>query len=527
METPPKSDPAPPGRTVGGGEAIWILDFGSQYTQLIARRVRELGVFSRVAPCTVSPGEVDWSAAKGLIFSGGPASVIEAGAPECDPRFFSTDLPKLGICYGLQLYGKTRGGQMTRSQLREFGRARFVRAGDDPLLAGLPESFNVWMSHGDTLTGLPVGMEAIGATSAVPLAAAVDRPNHFWGLQFHPEVEHTEHGRDILKAFLYTICGCRGGWNEGVFIDQAIAAVRGQVGDGHVLLGVSGGVDSAVLAVLLQRAIGDRAHPVFVDTGLLRDAEVHQVQDALLRSGVKVHAVDAAERFLAALSGTTDPEQKRKTIGRVFIEVFESEARRIGHVDFLAQGTLYPDWIESVSVRGPSSVIKSHHNVGGLPEHMKLELVEPLKWLFKDEVRAAGRRLGLPDSVIGRHPFPGPGLAVRILGPVTRPDLDLLRKADSIYLAELRRAGLYDRIWQAFCVLLPIRSVGVMGDERTYERVLGLRAVTSTDGMTADWAELPYDLLKTISNRLINEVPGINRVVYDVSSKPPATIEWE
>ncbi|MEW5701441.1 MAG: glutamine-hydrolyzing GMP synthase [Candidatus Zixiibacteriota bacterium] len=509
------------------GEAVWILDFGSQYTQLIARRVRELGVFSRVVPHTVRYEEIDWDEARALIFSGGPASATAPDAPGCDERLLRSPVPKLGICYGLQLYGRSRGGMLARSHTREYGRARFTPDHHDPLWEGLPASFDVWMSHGDTLTSIPEGMRIIGETASVPVAAATDTAAKFWGLQFHPEVEHTEHGRDILRTFLYRLCGCRGGWDAGVFVDEAITAVRRQVGEGHVILGVSGGVDSAVLAVLMQRAIGDRAYPVLIDSGLLRGNETREVTEALAAAGVHVRVVDAADHFLRELDGVTDPEAKRKIIGRVFIEEFEREAHQLGAVEFLAQGTLYPDWIESVSVRGPSAVIKSHHNVGGLPEKMHLRLVEPLKWLFKDEVRAAGRRLGLPEGVLGRHPFPGPGLAVRIIGPIRRPDLDLLRKADRIFIDELRRADWYDRIWQAFCVLLPVQTVGVMGDERTYERVIGLRAVISTDGMTADWAEIPPSLLKIISNRIINEVPGVNRVVYDISSKPPATIEWE
>ena len=508
-------------------EAIWILDFGSQYTQLIARRIRELGVFSRVVGPDIRPEAIDWNEARGLIFSGGPASANDPGAPTCDPSLFGKDCPKLGICYGLQLYAISHGGRLAESTRREYGRAVMTRQGDDALWDGLPRQFNVWMSHGDSVATLPPGMKAIGQTDAVPLAAMSDASRRFWGIQFHPEVEHTEHGREILRAFVYDICHCQGGWDAGVFTEQAITEVRQQVGDGHVLLGVSGGVDSAVLAVLLQRAIGTRSHPVFVDTGLLRDDEATEVTDALRSAGVEIRPVDAGQRFLSALAGVTDPELKRKAIGRVFIEVFEEEAKRIGPIDFLAQGTLYPDWIESVSVAGPSAVIKSHHNVGGLPDRMHLKLVEPLKWLFKDEVRAVGRTLGLPAPVLGRHPFPGPGLAVRIPGSITSPDLALLRAADRIFIAELRNSGWYDKVWQAFCVLLPVHSVGVMGDHRTYEKSLALRAVTSADGMTADWAELPYELLKRVSNRIINEVPGINRVCYDISSKPPATIEWE
>jgi GMP synthase (glutamine-hydrolysing) len=508
-------------------ESIWILDFGSQFTQLIARRVRELGVFSRVVPCTIPFDDIDWSTVRGIILSGGPASADAPGAPDCDPRILTCGVPILGICYGLQLWGWRHGGQLAQSTTREYGRARFSTHGDNPLFRNLPNSFDVWMNHGDVLATLPDGMTKSGQTDSVEIAALADPKRKFWGLQFHPEVEHTQHGREILRAFIFDICKCKGGWDAGQFVDEAIAEVRAQVGNGRVILGVSGGVDSAVLAVLMQRAIGERSIPVFVDTGLLRDEEVEEVKRALKSAGVHVNVVAAQDRFLEALAGIADPEQKRKIIGRVFIDVFEEEAKKLQGIAFLAQGTLYPDWIESVSVNGPSAVIKSHHNVGGLPEKMHLKLVEPLKWLFKDEVRAAGRTLGLPDTVIGRHPFPGPGLAVRVIGPVTKSDLDTLRAADRIFIGELRQTGWYDKVWQAFCVLLPVKSVGVMGDGRTYENVLSLRAVVSIDGMTADWAELPHDLLGRVANRIINEVRGINRVVYDISSKPPATIEWE
>ena len=508
-------------------ESIWILDFGSQFTQLIARRVRELGIFSRVVPCTVAYDDIDWTSVRGFILSGGPASADAPGAPDCDPRILKAGIPILGVCYGLQLWGKLHGGKLAKSTAREYGRARFAPAGDSPLFKNVPGSFDVWMNHGDVLETLPAGMSNSGQTDSVAIAALADPEHKFWGIQFHPEVEHTQYGREILRAFVFDICQCRGGWNAGVFVDEAIAEVREQVGDGRVLMGVSGGVDSAVLAILMQHAVGDRSVPVFVDTGLLRDDEVNEVKIALANAGVHVDVVDAQDRFLDALAGIADPELKRKTIGRVFIEVFEEEAKRLGKVDYLAQGTLYPDWIESISVNGPSAVIKSHHNVGGLPEKMHLKLVEPLKWVFKDEVRAAGRSLGMPENVIGRHPFPGPGLAVRVIGAVNKKELDILRAADRVFIEELRQSGWYNKVWQAFCVLLPVKTVGIMGDGRTYENVLALRAVSSIDGMTADWAELPHELLGRVANRVINEVRGINRVVYDISSKPPATIEWE
>lgn len=510
-------------------QEIWILDFGSQYTQLIARRVRELGVFSRVVPGTVAPTALDWPKVSGLIFSGGPASVADPDAPQCAPEILSAPVPKLGICYGLQLYGVGRGGKIKKSQRREYGRAR-IELADAPgntLLAGLPEESDVWMSHGDSLAGWPDSFIVLARTPDIPAAAVAEPDARFFGVQFHPEVEHTAYGRQILKNFLFDICGCRGDWTIGDFIDEAVKDIRETVGEAEVVLAISGGVDSSVCAGLLARAIGERVHPVFVDNGLLRWKEADEVTAALAGMGVQVRAVDAVDEFLTALQGVTDPEQKRKIIGRIFIDVFEREARRHANVRFLAQGTLYPDLIESVSVRGPSATIKSHHNVGGLPERMNLALVEPLKWLFKDEVRKVGKALDLPASLIGRHPFPGPGLAVRILGEITREKLRLLRAADKIFIDELRETGWYDKIWQAFAVLTPGRTVGVMGDERTYERAVCLRAVTSSDGMTADVGEIPCEILKRAASRIINSVKGVNRVVYDISSKPPATIEWE
>ncbi len=510
-------------------EEICILDFGSQYTQLIARRIRELGVFSRVIPGTISYEEMDWSKVRGLVFSGGPASVDDPGAPQCDQRILFSELPKLGICYGLQLYGKARGAQLRRSEQREYGHARItvIDQSVHSLFAEIPEQSDVWMSHGDSLAHWPDSFIVLAQTADIPAAAIADRDGNFVGVQFHPEVRHTEYGQQILKNFLFEICGCRGDWSIGDFIEETITEIRQTVGDKQVVLAVSGGVDSSVCAVLLAKAIGEQAHPVFVDNGLLRADEAEEVVKALASVEVHVNPIEATDQFLSALGGVVDPEEKRKIIGRLFIEIFEREAKTLGQIEFLAQGTLYPDVIESTSVRGPSATIKSHHNVGGLPEIMNLKLVEPLRWLFKDEVRKVGRALGLPDYLIGRHPFPGPGLAVRILGEVTAEKLELLRKADKIFIDELRTSGWYDKIWQAFAVLLPGRTVGVMGDARTYERAVCLRAVTSVDGMTADVGELPYAVLKRAANRIINSTAGINRVAYDISSKPPATIEWE
>jgi GMP synthase (glutamine-hydrolysing) len=510
-------------------DRILILDFGGQTTQLIARRIREQQVY-----CEIHPPSLDAAAARafrpvGIILSGGPASVLAADAPTVDPAIFSLGVPVLGICYGQQLMAKLLGGLVEKASEREFGRALLKLEQDHPLFAGLPgQERTVWMSHGDRVLRLPPGFEVIATSDGSPFAAVADRARRLVGVQFHPEVAHTEGGDRMLWNFVHGMCGCAGSWTVAAFVEEAIEAVRKQVGDGRAVCGLSGGVDSSVAAALVGRAIGDRLTCIFVDHGLLREGEREQVEREFREHlGMRLVTVDASERFLRALAGVTDPERKRRIIGHLFVEVFEEEARRLGGVGFLVQGTLYPDVIESVSVRGPSATIKTHHNVGGLPERMALRLVEPLRELFKDEVRAAGRQLGLPEVLVGRHPFPGPGLAIRVMGEITPERLRTVRKADAILIEELRRRGLYDSIWQAFAVFLPVQSVGVMGDERTYEHVIALRCVTSADAMTADWARLPHDVLAAISTRITNEVKGVNRVVYDVSSKPPATIEWE
>ncbi|WP_420456579.1 glutamine-hydrolyzing GMP synthase [Rubrivirga sp.] len=525
-------------------ETVVILDFGSQTTQLIARRVREAGVYCEIHPCTRPAAEVAALEPSGLILSGGPLSVYDEGSPQLDPALLDMTqphagrkVPVLGICYGLQALAHALGGGVEPSARREFGRSPIVSHEENALFRGVPEGSVVWMSHGDHLTRLPAGFRAVAATDNAPIAAVAAEPDSghgpIYGVQFHPEVVHTEHGATMLGNFVTEVCGLRGDWTTGSFIDEKVEAIREQVGDDHVILGLSGGVDSSVAAALLDKAIGDQLTCVFVDNGLLRAGEFEQVQKTFADGfDLDLVAVDASDLFLDRLAGVADPEQKRKIIGATFIEVFQAETEkvteRLGRKPrFLAQGTLYPDVIESVSFKGPSATIKTHHNVGGLPEKLGFELVEPFRELFKDEVRAVGRELGVPEAIIKRHPFPGPGLAVRILGPVTRQAADLLRQADTIWLDELVRSGTYDDVWQAFAVLLPIKSVGVMGDFRTYEQAVTLRAVTSTDGMTADWARLPYDVLGRASNRIINEVRGINRVAYDVSSKPPATIEWE
>ncbi|MCX6138667.1 MAG: glutamine-hydrolyzing GMP synthase [Ignavibacteriales bacterium] len=509
-------------------ERILILDFGSQYTQLIARRVRELHVYCEIHPFNYSIEKIHAFGAKGIILSGGPSSVYAADAPISDAGLFALGVPVLGICYGLQLIASQLGGAVDHAARREYGRAAItVTAGED-LFRNVPQVSQVWMSHGDSLTRIPDGFEPIAKSENAPICAIRDTTRKIFGVQFHPEVVHSDHGTKILSNFLFEICACSGDWNAASFIEQSVASIRSVVGKDKVLCALSGGVDSAVAAVLLHRAIGDQLFCIHIDNGLMRIGESARVVETFRESyHIPLDIVDATALFHERLRGIVDPEQKRKIIGKTFIDVFEEEALRVKDARFLAQGTLYPDVIESTSFKGPSATIKSHHNVGGLPEKMNLKLVEPFRELFKDEVREVGRMLGLPEAFIGRHPFPGPGLAIRILGEITPERLHVVRAADDIFLEELHRHKLYDAIWQAFAVLLPVQSVGVMGDERTYENTIALRAVTSVDGMTADWARIPYDVLGIVSNRISNEVRGVNRVVYDVSSKPPATIEWE
>jgi GMP synthase (glutamine-hydrolysing) len=511
-------------------QSILVLDFGAQYSQLIARRVREQNVYSELHPFNLSLEKIRAMQPAGIILSGGPSSVYADGAPRVSPELFELGIPILGICYGVQLASLVLGGQVAAAQHREYGRASVKLEKASALMAGFEtgEEFAVWMSHGDRVEKLPDGFSMVGTSPNCPFAVVEAPGRRFWGVQFHPEVVHTPRGGEILGNFIFKICGCQPTWTMANFVDEAISAVKRQVGEGRVICGLSGGVDSSVAAALVHRAVGDKLTCIFVDNGLLRAGERGQVE-ALFRDAFRMNlvVVDAADRFLAKLAGVTDPEKKRKIIGYEFIAVFEEEARKVGGADFLVQGTLYPDVIESVSHKGPSATIKSHHNVGGLPEKMHLKLVEPLRELFKDEVRALGAEVGLPRHVLWRQPFPGPGLAVRVLGEVTKQRCDVLRGADTIIDEEIRAAGLYESIWQSFGVLLPVQTVGVMGDERTYADVLAVRAVHSKDGMTADWVPLPYEVLATISSRIVNEVRGVNRVVYDISSKPPATIEWE
>jgi GMP synthase (glutamine-hydrolysing) len=509
-------------------EKILVLDFGSQYTQLIARRIRESKVYSEIFPFNADIERIKAFQPKGIVLSGGPRSVYEEGAPLPDKEIFELGIPVLGICYGMQAMAHMLGGRVAKAQKREYGRAELIVDSDRDLFKGIPSRTRVWMSHGDRIEEMPPGFEVIGHTDNSPIAGMANREKRFYALQFHPEVVHTEHGTKILQNFIYGICHARPLWEIHSFIEWSVEKIRETVNGKKVLCALSGGVDSSVTALLVHKAIGDNLICIFVDNGLLRKGEAEKVKKTF-EENFHIHLiyVDASKRFLEKLKGITDPEKKRKIIGNEFIAVFEEEAKKIKGIEFLAQGTLYPDVIESVSFKGPSAVIKSHHNVGGLPEVMKLKLIEPLRELFKDEVRAIGKELGLPDEICWRHPFPGPGLAIRCIGEVTEERLKVLREADSIVLEEIKRAGLYRELWQAFAVLLPVKSVGVMGDERTYENVVAVRAVTSLDGMTADWARLPYDLMERISLRIINEVRGVNRVVYDISSKPPSTIEWE
>lgn len=505
-------------------EKILIVDFGSQYTQLIARRVREHQVYCEIIPFS-KPIELD-EHIKGVILSGGPCSVNDEGSPDIELDSLIGKIPVLGICYGAQLMAKNMGGKVAKSNFREYGRAIFQGASID-LFEGISNDTQVWMSHADTIIEAPKGFRIAGNTETVKIAAFQHEKHPAYGLQFHPEVTHSEEGSQLLKNFLFNICGASGDWTPSAFVDSTVAELKTKLEGQHVICGLSGGVDSTVAASLIHKAIGPRQTCIFVDNGLLRKDEFEEVLVKYESLGLNVIGVRAEDRFLNELAGVKDPEKKRKIIGRVFIEVFQEEANKLEGVTYLAQGTIYPDVIESVSVNGPSVTIKSHHNVGGLPEKMNLKVVEPLRYLFKDEVRKVGRDLGLAEKFIGRHPFPGPGLAIRILGDITKAKTSILKEVDHIFISALREFDLYDKVWQAFAVLLPVQSVGVMGDERTYENVVALRAVGSNDGMTADWSHLPYSFLGEVSNRIINQVKGVNRVVYDISSKPPATIEWE
>ncbi len=506
---------------------VVILDFGSQYTHLIARRVRECGVYSEVLRFDTAPSAIA-EGTGAIILSGSPFSIYGDDAPKPDPGIYELGIPMLGICYGMQAMTDALGGKVSPGTTREYGPMGFEPGNKHRLFEGLEGLTKVWMSHGDEVTEPPAGFEVLGRSADGKIASIGSDERRCYGLQFHPEVVHTEHGKLVLENYVHEICGIPSNWSPASFVEETVAAIREQVGDSKVVCALSGGVDSSVMSVLIHRAIGDNLFPIFVDNGVLRKSEDHEVIERLkTRLGLNIDIVDAKGRFLDKLAGVEDPEKKRKIIGTEFIRVFEEEAKKLGSIKFLAQGTLYPDVIESVSVKGPSATIKSHHNVGGLPEHMDLELIEPLKTLFKDEVRKVGAELGIDPDILGRHPFPGPGLAVRILGEVTAERVTILQEADAIAIEEMRNAGLYDDIWQAFAVLLPIKTVGVMGDERTYENVVVIRAVDSLDGMTAHWFQMPHEVLERISARIINEVRGVNRVCYDISSKPPSTIEWE
>jgi len=507
-------------------EKILILDFGSQYTQLIARRIREISVYCEIYPYNhfPSPG----SSVKGVILSGSPYSVRDVNAPNPDLSGIKGKIPVLGVCYGAQLLVQNYGGEVLPSATREYGRANLIHISEkDPLFKGIKPGTQVWMSHGDTIQSIPDGYQITGSTSSVKAGAYKIIKENTWGIQFHPEVYHTTDGLQMITNFVVSICGCSQNWTPDSFIESTVRNLQKKLGEDKIILGISGGVDSTVAALLLHRAIGKNLTCIFIDNGLLRKNEYETVMESYKDLGLNIVGVRAGERFLDQLEGVSDPEKKRKTVGRVFIEVFDEEAHKVKNVKWLAQGTIYPDVIESVSVNGPSATIKSHHNVGGLPEEMNLKVIEPLRLLFKDEVRKVGRALGLPDTILKRHPFPGPGLSIRLLGIMTREKLEILKDADQIFIEGLKKHGLYDSVWQAAVILLPVQSVGVMGDERTYENAAVLRAVVSTDGMTADWSHLPYDFLGSISNEIINKVKGINRVVYDISSKPPSTIEWE
>jgi GMP synthase (glutamine-hydrolysing) len=512
-------------------QTLVVLDFGSQFTQLIARRLRELSVFSEILPYNTPAAEILRRRPVGIVLSGGPRSVRESSAPRCEPAVFDAGVPVLGICYGMQLMTDALGGDVAPAPQREYGHAVIRIEEGAPILASVGPELRVWASHGDFVKTAPAGFTVTATSANAPVAAMADESRRYYALLFHPEVAHTDRGTEILRNFAFDICGCTGDWTMASFVQETVKAIRQQVGDGRVVCGLSGGVDSTVAALLIHKAIGDRLTCIFVDNGVMRLDEASQIRKRFEKLQLPLDFVDASALFLERLAGVNDPEKKRKIIGAAFIEVFEGEAKRLaatqGGFDFLAQGTLYPDVIESVSVIGPSHVIKSHHNVGGLPEKMHFTLVEPLRQLFKDEVRAVGKEMGLDDEFVWRQPFPGPGLAVRILGEITPARLDLLRKADAIVAEEVKKANWYRHLWQSFAVLLPVQSVGVMGDARTYEYTAAIRAVESKDGMTADWARLPHEILASISSRIVNEVKGINRVVYDISSKPPSTIEWE